>query len=166
MGAGAPTPSSGHPTSCLTAPFFFFCCAAARARTPPARAARAPTAPRANYLDHIQRCPLVRVTSRCSGTNPNKCSSGRRRAAWRRRRRLCGERTPLLPPPTSGMVCTHWNVNDPVGNLTELHIECQVKDPVEVSKWSCLSTAGGTPPLGYPAGRVVTPASPSVETSH
>jgi hypothetical protein len=27
-------------------------------------------------------------------------------------------------------------------------------------KWSCLSTAGGTPPLGYPAGRVVTPASP------
>jgi hypothetical protein len=32
--------------------------------------------------------------------------------------------------------------------------------PTEVSKWSCLSTAGGTPPLGYPAGRVVTPASP------
>jgi hypothetical protein len=25
----------------------------------------------------------------------------------------------------------------------------------QVSKWSCLSTAGGTPPLGYPAGRVV-----------
>jgi hypothetical protein len=23
-----------------------------------------------------------------------------------------------------------------------------------VSKWSCLSEAGGTPPLGYPAGRV------------
>ena len=29
-----------------------------------------------------------------------------------------------------------------------------------LSKWSCLSTAGGTPLLGYPAGRVVTPASP------
>jgi hypothetical protein len=29
-----------------------------------------------------------------------------------------------------------------------------------VSKWSCLSTAGGTPPLGYLARRVVTPASP------
>jgi hypothetical protein len=29
-----------------------------------------------------------------------------------------------------------------------------------LSKWSRRSTAGGTPPLGYPAGRVVTPASP------
>jgi hypothetical protein len=27
-------------------------------------------------------------------------------------------------------------------------------------KWSCLSTAGGTPPRGYLAGRVVMPASP------
>jgi hypothetical protein len=32
--------------------------------------------------------------------------------------------------------------------------------PVQVSKWSCLSTAGGTSPPGYSAGRVVTPASP------
>jgi hypothetical protein len=24
-----------------------------------------------------------------------------------------------------------------------------------VSKWSCVSAAGGSPPLGYPAGRVV-----------
>jgi hypothetical protein len=31
---------------------------------------------------------------------------------------------------------------------------------VEVRKWSCLSAAGGTSPLGYPAGRVDTPASP------
>jgi hypothetical protein len=30
----------------------------------------------------------------------------------------------------------------------------------QVSKWSCLSTAGGIPLLGYPAGRVATPASP------
>ena len=29
-----------------------------------------------------------------------------------------------------------------------------------VSKWSHLSAAGNTPPQGYPAGRVVTPASP------
>jgi hypothetical protein len=28
------------------------------------------------------------------------------------------------------------------------------------SKWSCLSTAGGPPLLGYPAGRADTPASP------
>jgi hypothetical protein len=27
-------------------------------------------------------------------------------------------------------------------------------------KWSFVSAAGGSPPLGYPAGRVVTPASP------
>jgi hypothetical protein len=37
--------------------------------------------------------------------------------------------------------------------------------PSAVSKWSCLSTAGGTPPRGYPAGRVVTPASTSADTS-
>jgi hypothetical protein len=29
-----------------------------------------------------------------------------------------------------------------------------------VVSWSCLLTASGTPPLGYLAGRVVTPASP------
>jgi hypothetical protein len=30
-----------------------------------------------------------------------------------------------------------------------------------VSKWSCLSVAGGSPPLRYPAGRVGTPGQPS-----
>jgi hypothetical protein len=30
-----------------------------------------------------------------------------------------------------------------------------LKTVLQVRKWSGLSTAGGTPPLGYPAGRVV-----------
>jgi hypothetical protein len=47
---------------------------------------------------------------------------------------------------------------DDANAATPLHAAArhgQVSPACAVSKWSCLSTAGGTPPLGYPAGRVV-----------